>query len=124
MSNVVLSSMGLGSKAIRMNEEVERLLRMTAWLRECLEADLASALGTATKKGVDSKTMTQWKELCATFKQLAEAKVLLDKNAKVLADAMSPEDELAAVESFIRAMEPKAADKFLQRQMEWRTANG
>lgn len=119
MSNVVLSALGLGSKAIRISEEVERLLRMTAWIRQCLETELASGLGTATQKGIDSKTLTKWKDVVTSFKQLAEAKVQLDKNSKALADAMSEEDEQKAVEAYVKAMEPKKRENWLRRMSEW-----
>lgn len=92
---------------------------MTAWLRECLETELASGLGTATQKGIDSKTLEKWQKLVASFKQLAEAKVQLDKSAKVLADAMTEDDEEKAVRAYLRSLDPKRAAKLLREESEY-----
>lgn len=119
--SVVLSAAGIGSKAIRCAEEVERLLRITAWLRECLEAELS--VHTATTSGkpavVGGGVLDKWSQLVSAFDKLASAKVRLDKASAALADAMTPEEELEAVRAFIRAMDSTKRKNFLAKEVEF-----
>lgn len=116
--NVVLSAAGLGGKAIRATEEVERLLRMTAWLRECLEVELAAEASLAKDKPakIGGAVLDKWTQLVTAFDKLSNAMVRLEKAAKQIADDMTPEQEMEAVRAFIRALDPVKRRNFLAKE--------
>jgi hypothetical protein len=124
MTKTVLTAVGIGDRDVRIEQEVERLLRMTSWLRECFEGEVSAALGTREKHSIDAKTITKWKELCACFNSLADAKVRLDKASKSLADAkMSPEQTESVVRSYIRSLAPGPRLIFLTEEVSWHQTN-
>lgn len=119
----VLSAVGLGDRNIKIGEEFERLLRITAWMRECLESEMASGFGTAGKSGVDDRTLKKWEALVKAFDTLAYAKARVDKHAKDSTKAMTPERELEVVRQYIRAMDHAARGRFLEGEQEWHGLN-
>lgn len=122
--SVVLSAAGIGSKAIRIAEEVDRLLRMTAWLRECLEAELAAEASLAKDRpaAIGQGVLNKWTSLVTQFEKLTAAKIRLDKSAKELSDKMTPHEEIEAVRAYIRSMEPLKRRNFLTKEVEFDTA--
>lgn len=113
---------------IRIADELERYLDVARWLREALENEMNSSFGVGKngeppKCGVD-KTLTQkWKDAVSSFVDLSDAKIRLDKNAKLLADTMSAEDEREAVRLYIRSVPPTERRHFLREEMEWLESN-
>lgn len=119
--SVVLSVAGIGSKAIRVGEEFDRLLRITAWLRECLEAELAAEASLAKDKPakIGQGILDKWSSLVTQFDKLTGSKVRLDKSAKALVEEMTPDEELEAVRAYVRSLEPKKREKFLRAESEY-----
>lgn len=120
---VVLSATGMGNKAIRIADEVERTIRLVSWLRVCIETSMGSALGTREQKGVDNASLKQLKEVVTMLNHLSEAKVRLDKSAKQMAEEMTHEEELEAVRAFVRALEPTERLSFIGDEMAWHNAS-
>ncbi len=102
-------------KAIR--EEIDHGIRILSRLREVLEAEINSVLN-GPSPGVPKGALTQMKEISSTLNSLADAKVRLEKSAKLMADAMSAEDEESAVRSWIRALDKKKRQTFLDSEIQ------
>lgn len=98
---------------------------MTAWLRECLEAELAAETAAANGKAamVGGRVLDKWTQLVGAFDKLASAKVRLDKSSKALADSMTPEEETEAVRAYIRSLDPRKRQAFLEKETEYHLAN-
>lgn len=105
---------------IRIADEVQKNLNIAAWLRECLENQMQEAVGTREKKGVDTKTTQAWRDVVKALEALADCKIRLDKNAKQMAETMTPEEELNAVRAYIRSLDPAVANDFLHNELRWR----
>lgn len=105
-----------------MGDEIDRVLRILSAMRECIEADLNHGLN-LKEPGIPKGTLTQLKEISSIFNSLCDAKVRLDKTAKQLAESMSAEEELAAVRAYIRALEPRQRQKFLEEEQAWSALN-
>jgi len=114
MSKNVLSAAGIGDRNVLLETEFERVMRLTSWLRECLEKEMAGALGTREQFCVDDKTLRKWKDLVACLNSLAETKIRLEKHAKDRSrGGLTPEQELATVRAYVRALPPEARGGFL-----------
>jgi len=109
MSSIVK---GASKQHGRIVEEVERCINMLHVILDTLEAEIAFAQNLPSP-GIPKGALTQMKEACAVLNSLTDSKVRLDKSAKLLADAMTPEEELEAVRSFIRGMDAKQRTTFL-----------
>lgn len=108
----------MGDRDIRVSDEYERLMRMTAWLRECFEGEVNGALGTREQISIDDKTVRKWKELCACYEKLVDAKVKLDKHEKELEKRkLTPEQELEACRQLVRSMAREDRTAFLQAEL-------
>jgi hypothetical protein len=109
---------------VRIADEVQKNLNIAAWLREALENELGASFGVGKdgsppKCGVDNKAVQKWRDVVKEMEALTVAKIRLDKNAKQMADQMSPEEELEAVRSYIRSLEPTLRSEFLRKEKQW-----
>lgn len=104
---------------VRIADEVNANLNLAAWLRECLENQMGAAVGTREKIGVDNKTVQSWRDVVKAIEALTACKIKLDINSKKMAESMTPEEELAAVKAYIRAMEPGLRGAFLRNELVW-----
>lgn len=120
--DAVLTAAGLGDRTPRIGDEVDRCLRILSALRAMVEADVDEVLKSKSP-GIPKGTLTQLKEITSCMNSLCDAKVRLDKNAKMMADSMSPEDEEKAVRSWIRSLEPKKRRVFLEGEVAWTALN-
>ena len=73
--------------------------------------------------GVPKGSLTQLKEIGSLLGSLIDAKIRLDKSSKALAEAMTPEQELEAVRSYIRGMKPRDRMTFLDQEVRWNSQN-
>lgn len=103
---------------VRIADEVQANLNLAAWLRECLENQMTEAVGTREKLGVDTKTVQSWRDVVKAMEALTACKIKLDKASKTMADSMTPAEELEAVRSYIRSLEPAVARDFLRGELE------
>jgi hypothetical protein len=88
---------------IRLQDELDRLIKMYAFLREALENEIYSGLGykqlTASEKDVK-----KLKELTVGMNSLVETKIKYDKAQKQMAASMTLAEELDAVFKFIMTL--------------------
>lgn len=109
---------------VRIADEVQANLNIAKWLRESLENEMNSQFGVGKngeppKCGVNPKVVAAWRDVVKAMEALADCKIKLDKNAKVMAEAMTPEQELEAVRSYIRSLEPSVSRDFLRKELAW-----
>lgn len=120
----VLAPSGIGDRNIRIAEECDRLLRLIAWCRECLEGEIAAALGTREKHSVDKGTLSKLKEIALSFEKLADSKIRLDKSQRSMANDMTPAEEMAAVRSYLRSLGPTERGHLLKDELQWHVDQG
>ncbi len=118
----VLTAAGLGDRAVRIGDEVDRLLRIVSALRQVVEAEVNANLS-GPNPGIMKGTLTQVKDLTSAMNSLVDSKIRLDKTAKQLAENMTPDDEEAAVRTWVRALDPKKRVSFLQGELAWHGTN-
>ena len=104
---------------VRIADEVQANIQIANWLRECLERQMEDAVGTKSRTGVDNKTVQAWRDVVKALEALADTKIRLDKNAKTMAEQMSPEEELQAVRAYIRSLDPTTRSQFLTNEQRW-----
>jgi hypothetical protein len=102
-------------RAIR--DEIDATITILTRLRQVLEGEVNEVLN-SKHPGVPKGALTQLKEIASCLNSLTDAKVRLDRSAKTIADAMSAEDEEAAVRAYIRAMEPRRRMAFLDAEIQ------
>lgn len=111
---------------VRIADEIQRNLNLAAWLREALENELDASPLTKNgppRAGIDAKTVTKWRDVVKVIEALTACKIRLDASAKKMAEAMSPEEELEAVRSYVRSLEPSVAREFLKGELAWRDSH-
>lgn len=99
--------------AVRLQDELDRLIKMYTFAREALENELFSGMG-YKQMALGDKDIKKLKELTVGINNLVESKIKYDKAQKQLTAAMSPEEEMVAVVKYICALEP--ADKARLRE--------
>lgn len=121
--SVVLAAAGIGSGNVKLLDEFEATFRVLSWIRSVLEAELADAKTPKGQVVIDSSILKKWETLVNTLDTLSAAKVRYDKNAKAVADKMTPEQELEVVRGYLRAMDAKKRERFLSAEIEWHQEN-
>lgn len=110
---------------IRIADEIERYLNVASWLREAIENELNASYGVKDgappKCGVDSKSVTKFKDAVQAFSTLTDAKIRLDKNAKAMADGMTADEERQAVSDYVRSLPPVERGLFLRQELDYHT---
>lgn len=100
---------------VRLGDELDRLIRIGAWLRGKLEEDLQMAIG----KGLPRDTIRAYKELATTIESVVSAKVRFDKAAKQMADNMTPAEERKAVVTYLKACNAEDRKEILRDVKDW-----
>jgi len=108
-----LAAAGASASYTRLMAEVERSIRIISSMLDVLETDLNEGLK-GNQAVIPRGVMTQLKEATACLNSLTDAKVRLDKSAKVLSDALTPEQEEEACRSYVRAMAPGKRLRFIE----------
>jgi hypothetical protein len=119
-----LSTTKYAAVKVRIADELERYLSVAVWLRNTLEGQMYGTFGATkevSKVGIAPALTKQWKECVDAFDTLVNAKVRLDKNAKLLSDSMSAEEERAAVIAYIKSIEAKERTLLLAELNAWHT---
>lgn len=101
------------TRVIRMEDELQRMIRLVAHARESLESEMLSGLA-YKKSGVPENDLKRLKELTSSFNSLTDAKIRLDKTAKDRAANLTPEEERAAVVTYVKALELKSRGRLLR----------
>jgi hypothetical protein len=111
----------------RLTDELQKHLGLAAWLRATLESELYEAPGASAdpskgkRGGIDKASVEKYKIAVDAFEKLTKAKINLDKNAKTVADSMTPAEEREAVAAYIKSMVPSDRTLFLAELNSWHT---
>lgn len=113
---------------VRIADEVQANLNIAAWLRESLENLMGAQFGVGKsgeppKCGVDPKLVQAWRDVVKAMEAMTNCKIKLDKNAKVMAEEMTAEDELKAVREYIRSLDKGIRGVFIREELEWHSAH-
>lgn len=97
---------------VRLEDELDRLVKMYTWAREALENEMFGGLG-YKQMALGDKEVKKLKELTVGINNLVESKIKYDKAKKQLAAAMTPAEEMDAVMKYIQSLDTN--DKKLLR---------
>lgn len=102
---------------LRLQDELDRLIKMYAWTREAMERSMFEGMG-YKQLDVDEKSVKKLKELTIGMNSLVETKIKWDKAQKQLAATMTPAEEMAAVMTYIEALDGEARHSLRSRLAE------
>lgn len=85
---------------VRLEDELDRLIKMYTWAREALENEMFEGMG-YKKMALGEKDIKKLKELTVGINNLVESKIKYDKAKKQLVAAMTPAEERDAVIKYI-----------------------
>jgi hypothetical protein len=85
---------------LRLEDELDKLLKMFAHSREALENEMNSGLG-ERRLALSEKDVKKLKELTIGFNSLVESKIRYDKAKKQMASQLTPKEERDAVVAYI-----------------------
>ena len=105
---------------VRLGDELDRLIKIGAWLRERLENELGETIG----KGLPRDGIKMYKELATTIESVVSAKVRFDAAAKKMADNMTPAEERKAVITYIKACNPEDRKEIIRDVKRWELERG
>lgn len=91
-------------RVTRLGDELDKLLKLITWARECLDNELMEGLG-HKKLGISDKDLRKIKDLAATMNSAVEAKIRFDKAQKQLSESMTPEEEYSAVFQYLKTLD-------------------
>jgi len=100
---------------VRLGDELEKMLAIGSYLRECLQVEIEQAVGA----GVPKNAIKQFSELAKTLDSVVSAKVRFDKAAKQMADIATPLEERNAVIQYLKAAHPEDAKEVWREYREW-----
>lgn len=99
---------------VRLQDEMDRLIKMYAFQREALENEMVSGMG-YKKMGADDKFLRKLKELTIGMSNLVEIKIKYDKAQKSLIASMTPAEEEDAVFKYIMSLDYAARNGLRRR---------
>ncbi len=102
----------------RMADELDAMIKMASWARECLFNELTDGLG-YKKMGISDKGVKKMAEVAKMMETLTGAKIRFDKAAKAMADTMSPKEEMDAVIAYLKSVEPQVRSDILTNIKNW-----
>lgn len=108
----------LDVQVIRLEDELAEWLKLLSFLRTSLTNEAMSGMG-YKQMAVNKDTVNKMKELSSAFRTAGEIKLKLDAKAKERAEEMTPEDEKAAVQTYIKAMDARERGVFLNSLVAW-----
>ena len=108
---------------VRMQDELDKMIKLFSRTREAIENELMSGLGYAGH-GVTDKDMKKLSTLSTMCDHLVSAKIRFDKAAKQMADTMTPGEEKAAVIAFIKSCEKQDRADIISRIKDWEAKRG
>lgn len=99
---------------VRLETELDNLIKMFAWARETLETEMLSGL-TPGKHGLHESLVKKLKELTIGMNSVVESKIKYDRAKRAMAKDMTPEEEMAAVIEYICALVPEKKSELRNR---------
>jgi hypothetical protein len=102
---------------VRLETELDNMIKMFAWSREALEKEMLSGL-TPGKHGIPDALPKKLKELTIGMSSLVECKIRYDKAKKELAKNMTPQEEMDAVFAYIMNLSPEEKNRLRDRLSE------
>ena len=90
----------LARSVVRLEDELERLVKLVAMAREAVETEMHDGMG-YKRLSITEKDLRKLKDLTVTFNSAVDCKIRYDKAKKHLAGLMTPEEEMAAVITYI-----------------------
>lgn len=102
---------------VRLENELDNLIKMFAWSREALEKEMLQHSGSwePGKHGIPDGLPKKLKELTIGMSSLVECKIRYDKAKKELAKNMTPDEEMAAVVAYIVNLPVPEWDRLRQK---------
>lgn len=102
----------------RLQDELDEMIKIAAHMREAYHNELMDGLG-YKKMGVTPEMVRKGKELATMFDTLTSAKIRFDKSLKQLAETMTPEEERAAVKTYIRSLSVEDRHTLMKDIRDW-----
>lgn len=93
----------LRALVVRIEQELDAMIRMFAFAREALENEMLSGLG-FKQHGLQESLPKKLKELTLGMNSLVETKIKWDKAKKQLGEQLSPAEERAACVEYIMSL--------------------
>lgn len=112
-----------GRIVVRLQDELDRMIKLFSWAREAAENDLMGGMG-YKKLTITDKDLKKLKELATMCDSIVSAKIRFDKAAKSMADTMTPAEEKAAVVAYLKAAEVQDRADILNRIKDWENKRG
>lgn len=109
----------LSKQVVRLQDELDAMIKMTAHQRKSLEHEMLHTYDGHKKEYADPKILAKLNSLSKTADLLVTAKIRLDKSLRQMAENMTPEEELEAVRTYIKSLEPKPRVNLLTSLLEW-----
>lgn len=103
---------------VRMQDELDKMIKLFSWARECVENELTEGMG-FKKIGLPDKAMKKLKELAAMCNEVVGAKIRYDKAAKQMADTMTPEEERYAVIQYLKSASVEDRKYVIRKVTDW-----
>ena len=105
----------LSEVAKRLGAELDALVNLCSHARECVTNELFTGVG---HRFITDKDMRKLNELAKTVEIAVKAKIAFEKQAKSLADAMTPEQEFDSVVQYVRSLESAQISKLFHKVKE------
>lgn len=99
---------------VRLQDELERLIKMYSHQREALENEMFEGMG-YKKMTADEKFVKKLKELTLGMNSLTETRIKWDRAQAKLAESMTPAQEMDAVVNYIMTLDSDAWNNFQDR---------
>lgn len=102
----------------RIQDEMDRMIKIFAHMRECLENDLNTGFSGQGRAVLD-KQIKQGLELAGMMQKVVDAKIRFEKSSKLLAESMTPEEELNACTTYIQSLDNITRKNWMARMKAW-----
>lgn len=99
-TQVITSHSEIKDMVVRLENELDNMIKMFAWAREALEREMLSGISPG-KHGLQDSLTKKLKELTIGMNSMVESKIRYDRAKKELAKNMTPEEEMDAVIAYI-----------------------
>lgn len=110
-------------RVVRLETELEKFVKLVALQLEALTNEASEGLSPSSPAVASAEVLRKLKDLGATFNSATDAKVRLAKAADLIAKTMTPEQELTALRTVLRAMPQIARADFLREEIAWHNAD-
>lgn len=99
---------------VRLQDEIERLLKLYVFQREALETEMYDGMG-YKKLTADEKFVKKLKELTIGMNSLVESRIKWDRAQAKMAESMTPTQEMDAVVNYVMTLDSDAWNNLQDR---------